>query len=148
MRITRPQMFMDIAEVLAKRSACLRNNVGCVIVNNSTHNIVSCGYNGPAAGIEPCIKCKGKGCDIAIHAEDNALQRLNEQSFKLNDCYSLFVTVSPCLNCAKLIANNNRIQSVYYRYEYRDRSGIVYLLSKGIRVYRLLSGGIINEEKL
>ncbi len=154
MRISREQMFMDIAEIIAKRSACLRNNVGCVIVNKD-NNIVSIGYNGPAAGIPQCIpeECH-KGCDIAIHAEDNAIKRMpNKKLYGPEDNlrfepYSLYVTVSPCINCAKLISQREDIEKVYYRYEYRDRSGIVYLLSQGIKVYRILTGGIINEEHL
>lgn len=152
-RIEREQMFMDIAEVVAKRSACLRNNVGAVIVNG-LNNIVSIGYNGPAAGMPLCSKLEcHKGCDIAIHAEDNAILRMPKKeifpSLSLGKRgYRMFVTVSPCMNCAKLIRARGDIEEVYYRYEYRDKSGIVYLLSKGIKVYKILTGGIINEEKL
>jgi len=158
MRISREQMFMDIAEVVAKRSACLRNNVGAVIVNEK-NNIVAIGYNGPAAGVPQCTRdiCHA-GCDLAIHAEDNAILRMPEiekhyafmgiPNYKLNNEYKLFCTVSPCFNCAKLIVNRGDIKEVYYRYEYRERDGIWYLLSKGIKVYQILSGGIINEQKL
>lgn len=151
MRISREQMFMDIAEIVAKRSACLRNNVGCVIVNNK-NNIVAIGYNGPAAGLPQCLEdncCAG--CDIAIHAEDNAILRMpprDPQSFGTPNTHSLYVTVSPCKNCAKLIVNRGDIDKVYYRYPYRIPDGIYYLLSKGIKVYKILTGGIIHEEKL
>ena len=152
MRISREQMFMDIAEIVAKRSACLRNNVGAVVVSEN-NNIVAIGYNGPAAGVPQCTRdiCHA-GCDLAIHAEDNAILRMptqwinGEQSLVEN--YKLFCTVSPCFNCAKLIVKRGDIKEVYYRYEYREREGIWYLLSKGIKVYRILTGGIINEEKL
>lgn len=159
MRISREQMFMDIAEVVAKRSACLRNNVGAVIVNED-NNIVAIGYNGPAAGVPQCTheECHA-GCDIAIHAEDNAILRMpwtpipktynpitGERTF--GQYYRLFCTVSPCLNCAKLIEKRKDIKEVYYRYPYRDQTGICYLLLKGIKVYRILTGGIINEETL
>ena len=158
MRISREQMFMDIAEIVAKRSACLRNNVGAVVVNEN-NNIVAIGYNGPAAGVPQCTRdiCHA-GCDLAIHAEDNAILRMPEikklyafmdiPNYKFNEEYKLFCTVSPCFNCAKLIVNRGDIKEVYYRYEYRERDGIWYLLSKGIKVYRILTGGIINEEKL
>lgn len=149
-RIEREQMFMDIAEVIAKRSACLRNNIGAVIVNG-LNNIISIGYNGPASGVPHCKRenCH-KGCSIAIHAEANAILRMPAPSLPLekSDTYRMFVTVSPCLDCAKLIRDRGDIKEVYYRYEYRDRSGIIYLLSTGIKVYRILTGGIINEEKL
>lgn len=158
MRISREQMFMDIAEVVAKRSACLRNNIGAVVVNEQ-NNIVAIGYNGPAAGVPQCTKEKcHAGCDIAIHAEDNAILRMPKKEYldltafinkkELNPhSYKLFCTVSPCLNCAKLIEKRGDIKEVYYRYEYREKAGIWYLLSKGIKVYRILTGGIINGEK-
>lgn len=150
MRISREQMFMDIAEIVAKRSACLRNNVGCVIVNPE-NNIVAIGYNGPAAGVPQCRpeQCQA-GCDIAIHAEDNAILRMPTKydSFGTPIKYSLYVTVSPCKECAKLIVQRGDVDKVYYRYPYRISDGIYYLLSKGIKVYKILTGGIINEEKL
>ena len=151
---------MDSAEVVAKRSACLRNNVGAVIVNEE-NNIVAIGYNGPAAGVPQCTyeNCHA-GCDIAIHAEDNAILRMpGEWGIKLlfdNEgvihqhymAYRLFCTVSPCKECAKLIVNRKDINKVYFRYPYRDPSGIFYLLANGIKVYQILSGGIINEQTL
>lgn len=150
MRVSREQMYMDVAEVIAKRSACLRNNVGCVVVDSNNHNIVAIGYNGPAAGIPQCKpeECH-KGCSIAIHAEDNAIQRMPKLSLGTNiKKYSLYVTVSPCINCAKKIIERGDIKEVYYRYEYRDISGIIYLLSKGIRVYKILTGGIVDEQRI
>ena len=146
MRISREQMFMDIAEVVAKRSACLRNNVGAVIVNEN-NNIVAIGYNGPAAGVPQCTheECHA-GCDIAIHAEDNAILRMPPSS--TDSYYKLFCTVSPCRDCARLIYDREDIKEVYYRYEYRDKSGIFSLLAEGIKVYQILSGGIINEQTL
>lgn len=158
-RISREQMFMDIAETVAKRSACLRNNVGAVIVNES-NNIVAIGYNGVASGVPHCLKedCHA-GCDIAIHAEDNAIRRMPwvpipktydpvtvERTF--GQYYKLFCTVSPCMDCAHKIIQRGDIKEVYYRYPYRDESGIAYLLSNNIKVYRILTGGIINEETL
>ena len=112
MRISREQMFMDIAEVVAKRSACLRNNVGAVIVNEN-NNIIAIGYNGPAAGVPQCTyeNCHA-GCDIAIHAEDNAILRMPPLS--TDSYYKLFCTVSPCKDCARLIYGREDIREVYY----------------------------------
>lgn len=159
MRISREQMFMDIAEVVAKRSACLRNNVGAVIVNED-NNIVAIGYNGVASGIPHCLQqdCHA-GCDLAIHAEENAIRRMpwvpipktynpvtGERTF--GHYYRLFCTVSPCMNCANKIIDRGDINKVYYRYPYRDESGIYHLLKHNIKVYKILPGGIINEETL
>lgn len=160
-------MFMDIAETVAKRSACLRNNVGAVIVNED-NNIVAIGYNGVASGVPHCLKedCHA-GCDLAIHAEDNAIRRMSDYQYDLSidyqksnrekgigvvngrlKTYRLFCTVSPCIDCANKIIQRGDIEEVYYRYPYRDESGIAYLLSNNIKVYRILTGGIINEETL
>lgn len=147
MRISREQMFMDIAEIVAKRSACLRNNVGAVIVNKE-NNIVAIGYNGVPSGIPHCTsECCIKGCSLAIHAEDNAIRRM-PKNYDLLDSYCIFCTVSPCQKCAHLIVERRDIKTLYYRYDYRDKAGITYLLMSGIKVYKILTGGIINEEEI
>ena len=143
MRISRDQMFMDIAEVIAKRSTCLRNNVGAVIVES--HNIVAIGYNGPASGCEHCTisTCLGKGCSRSIHAEENAINRLKY----LKGEFYLYVTVSPCISCAAKIVESRKIKKVFYRYAYRLKDGINYLLENDIQVFRVLpSGEILKEE--
>lgn len=144
MRISREQMFMDIAETVAKRSVCIRNNVGAIITT-PTNNIVSIGYNGPAPGKPHCTNqtCLGRGCSIAIHAEVNALSRLDKS---LLHC-TLYTTLSPCINCARKIAISCQIDCVYYRYEYRDLSGLDLLVSSGIEVYKILpSGEVLKYE--
>lgn len=145
MRITREQMFMDIAEIVAKRSTCLRNNVGAIIVDDNTNNIVSIGYNGVPAGCEHCTTktCIGKGCDKAIHAERNAISR---GQLSVDHTYSIYTTVSPCPGCSKLIANMPEIKKIYYRYEYRDKSGIMFLNMMGREVYRILPSGEVIKE--
>ena len=143
MRISRDQMFMDVAEVIAKRSTCLRNNVGAVIVDDS-HNIMAIGYNGPASGCEHCTisTCLGKGCSRSMHAEENAINRI---AF-LKGEFSLYVTVSPCISCAAKIVESCKIKKVFYRYAYRLKDGINYLLESKIQVYRVLPSGEVIKE--
>lgn len=145
MRISRDQMFMEIAEVLAKRSTCLRNNVGALIVTD-THNIVSCGYNGPAPGCEHCTAttCLGKGCNRSQHAEHNALHKVNRYA----DSFYLYTTVSPCSKCANEIVAFKNITKVFYRYPYRDLSPLEILRKANIQVYRVLSSGEIIDESI
>lgn len=145
MRITREQLFMDIAEVVAKRSTCLRNNVGSVLVDDTINNIVSIGYNGVPTGCKHCTtgSCLGKGCNIVIHSEMNAIKR---SIIEYDHEYSLYVTVSPCINCAHYIASRYEIKKIFYRYPYRDNSGILFLLQKGLQVYRIIPSGEIIEE--
>lgn len=145
MRISREQMFMDIAETVAKRSTCLRNNVGAVIVT-PTYNIESIGYNGLLSKKQHCTlsTCCGKGCSQVIHAEANAIERASLFS-PLK--YSLYVTVSPCIHCAQKIIEAKQIGKVFYRYPYRDLSGIMELIQHGIEVYKILPSGEIIGEK-
>lgn len=145
MRISREAMFMEIAETVAKRSTCLRNNVGAIIVRNN--NIASIGYNGVASGCEHCTleTCIGKGCNRAIHAEINALDRLLPPVTIGGIEDSLFVTVSPCIHCAYEIVRR-QIQNVYYRNPYRDLEGLHYLIKYGINVYKILPSGEIIKE--
>ena len=147
MRISRDQMFMEMAEVLAKRSTCLRNNVGALLVDNKNHNIVSCGYNGPAPGCEHCTitTCLGKGCDRSQHAEHNALSRI--VGSRVGD-FSLYTTVSPCSRCVDEIIKFKNIHKVFYRYPYRDLTPLECLQLHDIKIYRVLSSGEIIDESI
>lgn len=143
-RLTRDQMYLEICDVLAKRSTCARQNVGAVLVFN--HRMVSHGTNGPPSG-EP--HCQGQdcpltetgGCSRSVHAEENAI---NYAPKKLENL-SLYVTLSPCEHCAKKIIAAGNIKKVFYRNEYRDKTGVTLLLSNRIDVYRLTTAGqLIN----
>lgn len=139
-RISREQLFMDICDVVAKRSTCGRQNVGAVLVNKS-HNIVSMGYNGPLSG-EPhctgnsCQKTITGGCYRSIHAEENALSR-----YLGTEAVSLYCSLSPCIDCARNIKIDTRVKTIYYRQEYRDKTSIAWLAGEGIKIYRLTPAG-------
>lgn len=145
-RISRQTMFMDMAEVAAKRSSCCRGNVGCVITHDG--NILAIGYNGPQAGDRHCsgasceLNATG-GCSRSIHAEINALNRLGSFSAPIRTKYDLYSTVSPCADCAEAIAHDRRIVRVFYRHPYRDDSGLNELLSYGVAVYKVTAAGMI-----
>lgn len=117
MRISRQQLFMEIAGVVAKRSTCFRLNVGAVVVVDD--RIVSLGYNGSARGEPHCSgnTCPGRfRCDIAIHAEVNALRHVPssvEEAYK-----DLYVTDSPCVACTDLILRS-KVRRVFYGTLYR-----------------------------
>lgn len=126
-RISREEWFLEMAQVQAKRSTCLRRAVGCVLVNRRGH-VLSTGYNGVAAGQPNCNEvvempvvgghqpiyphaCPGvhaaSGTDLdgcyAIHAEQNALLQCPDAHAIL---YA-YVTVSPCVTCTKLLLNTS-----------------------------------------
>lgn len=131
MRITRHQLFMEIAQVVAKRSTCCRLNVGAVIVNPA-QRIISIGYNGAPPGAPHCLgnDCPGRnGCHIAIHAEENAFNYIPAGETP----HVLYVTHSPCPVCSERIerlAIKNVIFSVpYRRHEHIDDAKGYYQLT-------------------
>jgi dCMP deaminase len=102
-------IYMELAENLAKKSHCVKMQVGAVLTKDT--RIVSLGYNGPPAGTHNCdvefpeTGCprdsKG-GCSLALHAEQNAILYASKNRITLEDA-TLYVTLSPCLACAKVI---------------------------------------------
>jgi len=141
-RISRHQMFMQVAEVASRRSTCFRRNVGAVIVAN--RNIISIGYNGPPASE---IHCTGNGCATngkctrAVHAEINALDRVQGGG---GWTWSMYCTESPCPDCAKAIVDS-KVAEVFYLNQYRLVEGIDVLLRGGVMVWRMTpSGYVIN----
>lgn len=149
-RISRQVMFMDMAEVAARRATCYRGNVGALVVKDN--DILSTGYNGPPSGEDHChgntcqLRPDG-GCARSIHAEANAINRavIKNKGQKLHH-HDLYCTYSPCPDCAKSVFNNYMAR-VFYRYSYRIRDGIDFLIKNKIRVYRVTPAGyIISEE--
>lgn len=142
MRPTRPQMFMEIAHVVAKRSTCMRLNVGAVIVQD--RRIVSIGYNGAPAGAPHCLgnDCPGKHhCHETIHAEDNALRHL--PLLRMGH-YSadLYVTDSPCAGCFEKIRAHGGIRRIFFGTPYRIND---HLIDEKIGIYRVLPAGYIMD---
>lgn len=122
-RLTIPQWAMELVDVTAKRSTCIRRQVGCVLLNERNH-VLSTGYNGAAAGLPHCNEsgfcaksgfASGEGLDycVAIHAEQNALL----QCRNVYEIHSVFVTASPCITCTKLLLNTSA-RTIIYRDEY------------------------------
>ena len=128
---------MRMAEELAKRSTCARNQVGTVITNGELTQVLGIGYNGNARGLPN--RCDGSepgrcGC---LHSEANALIKAGA----MIPGKVMFVTVSPCVMCAKMTVNSN-VARVYYRTAYRDPGGVDVLKAGGLEaeIYDRLSG--------
>lgn len=132
-RSSREFLIMGFADMVANRSTCERTRVGCVITNLDMTQIFAYGYNGSVRGgpneCDDPNQVGGCGC---IHAESNALVKAPYLPGQL----SLFVTMAPCLACAKLIVNAG-IERVFYRDLYRKREGLN-LLNHHIDVRRIL----------
>ena len=158
LRIALDEAYMQMAEVWAKRSKANRKQVGALIVKD--RQIISDGYNGMPAGDEDDV-CEFDGrqdeysylaqwgtarpplkiTDLVtkpevLHAESNALAKIAENGGVGAQGGTLYVTMSPCFECAKLI-KQAKIKRVVYREHYRDESGITFLKKRGVQVDHL-----------
>lgn len=124
--------ILDMAERFGQTSEATRLKVGCLIYKNES--LISMGVNGQPEGwwTEVCEDEEGRTLPTVRHAEDAALQKL-ARSTETSIGATLFVSHSPCLQCAIKIAAA-KISAVYYRYDYRLSDGIDYLRSNGIAV--------------
>ena len=141
MRISRYQMFMEIAHVVAKRSTCFRESVGCILVRDN--KVVSIGYNGAPRGEPHCTHHPEGKCSKAVHAEINALEFALAN--KEGPC-DLYVTHLPCSYCTKAIIKSTMIDNVFFSTMYGDPEPIYSQLnSKSIRLYRVMPSGDITS---
>ncbi len=126
-RIPLEEVFMRMAEELAKRSTCARSQVGTVITNPDLTQVLGVGYNGNARGLPNACDSPEPGRCGCIHSEQNALLKAGAQEHGK----VMFVTLSPCVMCAKMTINSN-VAKVYYRSAYRDPAGLDVLRQGGI----------------
>ena len=125
---------MHVAYTIAKRSVDLRHQVGTIIVTEDNTQLLSLGCNGNYKGGPNKVESEVPGQSGLIHAEQNALIKLDYNNPKKKKMY---VTLSPCSHCAKMIVNAN-INEVIYDQKYRDDSGLNIMRSAGITVRRFL----------
>lgn len=119
MRKSWTEYFLGLAEETATRSTCLKRQVGCIITDRE-NNILSTGYNGSPRGSKHCSE---EGCLInsfgncirTIHAEQNAIARLD----KYSSAFGLYCTDEPCLGCLKLIIATG-IRRIYFLRNYTN----------------------------
>lgn len=144
-RIELDEAYMQMALVWAKRSKANRKQVGALIVKD--RQIISDGYNGMPAG-EVSDVCEfykhadGYAWPVlstrpeVLHAESNALAKISKNGGVGCDGATLYVTMSPCFECAKLIKQAG-ISRVVYLETYRDTSGIDFLDQRSVVVNQL-----------
>lgn len=128
-RPSREETFMEVADVMSKRSTCKRKKVAALIVREG--RILVTGYNGPPSGGD-CVECDGESCDTAIHAEMNAIAFAAKYGVSIEGC-TMYCTMSPCINCAKVIINSG-IKTVVFKEKYRLSVGIEFLARFGVHV--------------
>jgi dCMP deaminase len=130
--------YMKTAQTFAELSTAQRLHVGAIVVKDD--RIISIGYNGmPSGWSNICEDVSEDGTlktkPEVLHAETNAIAKLarsNESGYAAD----LFVTHSPCLECAKLIYQAG-IKNVYFQHKYRDDSGIKFLIDSKVNVEEL-----------
>jgi dCMP deaminase len=128
------QAFMKTAKNFADCSTANRLHVGCIAVKND--RVISIGYNGtPNGWSNVCEDENGNTIPEVLHAETNMLMKLARSEGGAEGA-SVFVTHSPCLECAKLIYQAG-VVSVYYETEYRSRAGIDFLIKVGVKVEKV-----------
>lgn len=138
-RLSRDAVNLAIAQLMSQRGTCSRARVGCVIARNG--RIISTGYAGAPSGVPHCIDVgcllgPDGGCIRTSHAEAGAIAFAARHGLALEGA-SLYVTLSPCLTCAKLIINAG-ITHVFYLDCYRDGSGLELLQKAGVKITHLL----------
>lgn len=143
MKLKFKQAYMKTAKIFAELSYARRLHVGAIIVKDD--RIISIGYNGMPAGWDNNCEHEMKWPNGEIrfletkaevlHAESNAIAKLARSNESGNDA-SLFVTHSPCLECAKLIYQSG-IKQVIYGADYRNQDGLEFLHRSGVEVEQL-----------
>ena len=126
-----------MAELVAERSTCRRRKVGWVLGDSNNH-VVATGYNGVPTHFPHCLDepCEGATAPsgeslekcLAVHAEQNALLQLRS-----NDILTAYLTVTPCITCAKMLANS-RVKRIVANREYVQSLAVDVLDKAKIRV--------------
>ena len=126
--------YIKMARIWAENSYCVRRQVGALLVKNKM--IISDGYNGTPSGFENiCEDENGKTKPYVLHAEANAITKV-AKSNNSSEGSTLYVTSSPCIECAKLIIQSG-IRRVVYCDDYHSNHGIELLRRVGIETVRV-----------
>lgn len=126
--------YLRMARIWAENSYCDRRKVGALMVKDRT--IISDGYNGTPAGFENiCEDDQGVTKPYVLHAEANAITKV-ARSGNSSEGSTLYITASPCLDCAKLIIQAG-IRRVVFNELYRITDGIDLLVRAGVEVAHL-----------
>ena len=135
------QRYLDMARIWAQNSYCQRRQVGALVVKQGM--IISDGYNGTPSGFENvCEDENNLTKPYVLHAEANAITKLARSSNN-SDGATIYITASPCIECAKLIIQAG-IKRVVYGETYRLNDGIELLEKAGVEVLLM---EIQSEEK-
>ncbi len=128
------QRYLRMASIWAENSYCQRRQVGCLVVKDK--RIISDGYNGTPSGFENvCEDEDGLTKPYVLHAEANAITKL-ARSHNNSEGATLYVTDSPCIECAKLIIQSG-IRRIVFARQYRLTEGVDLLRRAGLEILHL-----------
>lgn len=128
--------YLEIAQKISELSHANKKKVGSIIVKNSV--IISDGYNGTPEGFEnECEDINGDTKWYTLHSEANAITKLVRTGGMSAEEATLYITLSPCKECSKLILQSG-INKVFYLEEYRDKSGVDFLKNAGIQICQFI----------
>lgn len=128
--------YLRMAQEWAELSHCARKKVGAIIVKDGM--IISDGYNGTPAGFDNCCENEnGETQWFVLHAEANAILKVAKST---NNCVgaTLYLTLSPCRDCSKLVLQAG-IKRVVYMNSYKDTTGVDFLKNAGVEVVQIES---------
>lgn len=126
--------YLKMARTWSELSHCVRKKVGAIIVKNDM--IISDGYNGTPSGFDNCCEDhKGDTHWYVLHAEANAILKVSKSTNNSKGA-TLYLTLSPCKDCSKLILQAG-ITRVVYENDYKDISGVEFLKNAGIEVAQI-----------
>lgn len=126
--------YLEIAKLISYHSKAERKKVGAILVKDG--RIISTGYNGTPSGFDNACEIDGTTKPEVLHAESNAIAKCAKSTENSNDSI-LYVTLSPCIECAKLIIQCG-IKEVYYLEKYRESDGLELLQKANINCYELI----------
>ncbi|MEE3361977.1 MAG: dCMP deaminase family protein [Anaerovoracaceae bacterium] len=145
-RISWDEYFMEMAELAAKRSTCLRRQVGAVVVQD--RHVIATGYNGAPRGVSHCTDTgtcyreehhipSGERHELcrALHAEQNAIIQAATLAQSIEGA-TMYITTQPCIICAKMIINAG-IKRIVVKEGYPDEMAVEMLEEAGLKIVML-----------
>jgi dCMP deaminase len=141
-RLEMEDIFASFVKILSYRSSCAKTRQAAILVKEN--RILSIGYNGSPSGAINCLleggesacgKDESGSCFYGVHAEQNCLGYAVRNGIETEDC-TMYVTMSPCINCAKLITASG-ISEYLYIDGYRKDEGLKFLTNTNVKVRQL-----------
>ena len=128
------KIYMNIARETSSLSLSMRKQVGAIIVKDN--NILSFGFNGTPSGMDnSCEDEEGDTLWYVLHAESNAIAKV-AKSTSSSEGATMYCTLSPCNDCAKMIIQAG-IKRVVYKDQYREQTGLLLLETCGVKVDKI-----------